>query len=127
MTLAVAHLGPDPADGGGMPAVIRDLARGQAADHRVTVIPTHRVGGIGLRLWVFARALARLARFALGRPPGGRPAGRRPAGFPPAGREEDRRTGPRGAPPRRTRRAGGIDLDLGPGRAGRRLLRRCPA
>lgn len=63
----VAHLGPDPADGGGMPEALRRvLASRLATTHLLRVIPTHRTGSLPARLAVFARALGALAAFCLG-------------------------------------------------------------
>jgi glycosyltransferase involved in cell wall biosynthesis len=64
----VAHLGPDPRDGGGMPAVVAGLVQSPLADlHDLQVIPTHQRGSLRLRLLVFAKALLALAVFCLRR------------------------------------------------------------
>jgi glycosyltransferase involved in cell wall biosynthesis len=64
----VAHLGPDPSDGGGMPAVLAGLMQSPLAQlHDLQVIPTHRVGSMKLRLLVFAKALRALTGFCLRR------------------------------------------------------------
>ena len=40
----VAHLGPDPRDGGGMPAVVAGLMQSPLAElHDLQVIPTHQL------------------------------------------------------------------------------------
>ncbi len=64
--VAVAHLGPDPRDGGGMPAVLREVVSSPLGDtHDLQVIPTHRrISAIG-RIWVFLRAVVRLVGFCL--------------------------------------------------------------
>ena len=65
--LRVVHLGPDPATGGGMPAVLRDLVSSPLAEHhRLEIIPTYRGPQPVRRLAVFALALARLALWCLG-------------------------------------------------------------
>jgi glycosyltransferase involved in cell wall biosynthesis len=62
----VAHLGPDPRDGGGMPAVVAGLMQSPLAQlHDLKVIATHRTGSMGLRLRTFAQALRALAGFCL--------------------------------------------------------------
>jgi glycosyltransferase involved in cell wall biosynthesis len=64
----VAHLGPDPRDGGGMPAVVAGLVQSPLADlHDLQVIPTHQRGSLQHRLLVFAKALVALAGFCLRR------------------------------------------------------------
>jgi glycosyltransferase involved in cell wall biosynthesis len=62
----VAHLGPDPRDGGGMPAVVAGLVASPLAElHDLQVIPTHQRGSVQQRLLVFAKALRTLAGFCL--------------------------------------------------------------
>jgi glycosyltransferase involved in cell wall biosynthesis len=62
----VAHLGPDPRDGGGMPAVVAGLMDSPLAElHDLQVIATHQRGSVQQRLLVFARALRTLAGFCL--------------------------------------------------------------
>src|SRR5690349_18613606 len=62
----VAHLGPDPRDGGGMPAVVAGLMQSPLAElHDLQVIPTHQLGPLKKRLLVFAKALRALAGFCL--------------------------------------------------------------
>jgi glycosyltransferase involved in cell wall biosynthesis len=62
----VAHLGPDPRDGGGMPAVVAGLMQSPLAElHDLQVIPTHQRGSVKHRLLVFAKALRALAGFCL--------------------------------------------------------------
>jgi glycosyltransferase involved in cell wall biosynthesis len=62
----VAHLGPDPRDGGGMPAVVAGLMASPLADlHDLTVIATHQRGSMSHRLIVFAKALVALTAFCL--------------------------------------------------------------
>lgn len=69
--LVVAHLGPDPRDDGGMPAVLRELMASPLAEtHRLRVIPTHRRVSLAGRVLVFLGALGRLVVFCL--PPGPR-------------------------------------------------------
>jgi glycosyltransferase involved in cell wall biosynthesis len=64
----VAHLGPDPRDGGGMPAVVAGLMQSPLAElHDLQVIATHQRGSVKHRLIVFAKALLALARFCAGR------------------------------------------------------------
>ena len=49
----VAHLGPDPRDGGGMPAVVTGLVESPLAElHDLQVIPTHQRGSVKQRLLV---------------------------------------------------------------------------
>jgi glycosyltransferase involved in cell wall biosynthesis len=62
----VAHLGPDPRDGGGMPAVVAGLMQSPLAQlHDLQVIPTHQSGSMKQRLLVFAKAFVALAVFCL--------------------------------------------------------------
>ena len=62
----MAHLGPDPRDGGGMPAVVAGLVESPLAElHNLQVIPTHQRGSVKQRLLVFAKALRTLAGFCL--------------------------------------------------------------
>jgi len=64
--LAVAMLGPDVTEPGGMPQVQRDLlASPLHLWHDMTQIPTHRWGSAALRLRVFALAVVRLVVFCL--------------------------------------------------------------
>ena len=66
--VGVAHLGPDPRDGGGMGTVLAGLLASPLAElHDVEVIPTHQLGSKAHRVKVFARALVALVRFCLAR------------------------------------------------------------
>jgi glycosyltransferase involved in cell wall biosynthesis len=65
-TVAVAHVGPDVAAGGGIASVILELtATDVAGRHPTTVIRTHRYVGATGRLVEFLRGLAALAVFCL--------------------------------------------------------------
>jgi glycosyltransferase involved in cell wall biosynthesis len=64
--IRVAHLGPDPRDPGGMPAVIASLMESPLAElHDLQVIPTHQRGSLTQRLLVFAKALRTLTGFCV--------------------------------------------------------------
>jgi glycosyltransferase involved in cell wall biosynthesis len=67
---AVAHLGPDPAGGGGMAAVIRSLLTSPLSQrYEMEVIVTYSGTRPLARILVFARALPRLIAWALRRGP----------------------------------------------------------
>jgi glycosyltransferase involved in cell wall biosynthesis len=68
--ISVAHLGPDPAGGGGMAAVIRGLLDSPLADlYDLEMIVTYRSPQPIARLATFLRALADLVRWSVRRGP----------------------------------------------------------
>ncbi len=63
----VAHVGPDPAAAGGMPAVVAGLLRSPLAErYRMEAIPSWRDTGALDRLLVFGRSLGALVRWCAG-------------------------------------------------------------
>lgn len=69
--IRVAHVGPDPATGGGMPSVIRGLLASPLAEQfRLEAVPTYRTAEPLARVALFAQALMRLVRWCIG--PGAR-------------------------------------------------------
>lgn len=63
----VAHLGPDPAGPGGMPAVVRDLLESPLAERfAMEAIPTYRTAAPLPRLRIFATSLVAVARWCRG-------------------------------------------------------------
>jgi glycosyltransferase involved in cell wall biosynthesis len=70
LRVRVAHLGPDPATAGGMPAVIGALLRSPLAErYRLEAIPTYRDSRPLPRLLLFAASVLRLAGWCAGRGP----------------------------------------------------------
>jgi glycosyltransferase involved in cell wall biosynthesis len=66
--IVVAHLGPDPRQGGGMSAVLRELAASPLAEaYELLMIPTHRRVSAAGRVRIFFVALCRLIVFCLRR------------------------------------------------------------
>jgi glycosyltransferase involved in cell wall biosynthesis len=66
----VCLLGPDPANEGGMPAVVRDLLSSPLAEEfDLDVLPTYRPNDVAATVRAFPGVLARLAGFCLGSGP----------------------------------------------------------
>lgn len=65
--MRVAHVGPDPATPGGMPAVVAGLLASPLAErYRLEAIPSYRDARPVRRLLLFARSLGALARWCAG-------------------------------------------------------------
>lgn len=70
MIASVAHVGPDPTSGGGMPAVVAEMLQSPLTErYRLEAIPTYRDRRPVRRLLRFARSLVVLARWCLRRGP----------------------------------------------------------